>query len=276
MKSKIFTRVSVLALMILVFSLAASPKEEIVQSAWASTPLNIDGSNTDWQDVTMNFAKNVEVEYAFKNDAQYLYVFFTFKNPKYMTTVRMTGITLWFRTEGKDKKTYGIKFKEKQVSGDELIAILEKQQGQLPEDQKKQLKAKAFYSVFLGEVIDKKGKILTPTALGGELEVPMFRQKGSQAGMSYEFRLLLNTLEKLAAELRLEPGKTVNLGFEWGGMTKELLERKVEQLEGRSDPELRSLERESSSSDAFQMESVRRGTQKFSFWVNVQLAQSQQ
>ena len=272
MKNKIFSRVCLLALMISVFSLTASSIEEIVQSIWAASPLNIDGSNADWQDMTMNFAKKVEVEYAFKNDAQYLYVFFAFKNPKFMTTVRTTGITLWFRTEGKDKKTYGIRFKEKQVSGDELIAILEKQQGQISEDQKKQLKAGALYFVYLGELIDKKGEILTPTALGGELEAPIFRQKREREGMSYEFKLPLNILEKLAAELRLEPGKSVRLGFEWGGMTEELLKRRAKQLEGRT------AEGESRSSDAFarQMTSVRSETQKYSFWVNVQLAQSQQ
>jgi len=90
--------------------------------------------------------------------------------------------------------------------------------------------------------------------------------------MSYEFKLPLNILEKLAAELRLEPGKAVRFGFEWGGMTEELLKRRAKQLEGRT------AEGESRSSDAFarQMTSVRSETQKYSFWVNVQLAQSQQ
>lgn len=275
MKTKIFRRICSLLLMTSAFSFIAFSKDEIAQSIWAASPLTIDGSNADWQDMTMNLMKKVEVDYAFKNDAQYLYVFFVFKNPKFMSTVRATGITLWFRTEGKDKKTYGINFKQKQVSGEELIAILERQPEGISEEQKKQLKPEASYLAFLGEVVDKKGKIIAPEALGGEVEAPVFKQKLERTGVSYEFRLPLNILEKLSAELRLEPGKSANIGFEWGGMTKELLERKVSQAEQKMDlSKDEGAMREGDFGGG--APSVRRGTQKYSFWVGVQLAQSQQ
>lgn len=283
MKSKIFATFSFLIFLILIFTFVAFPKDEAVQSVWAASPVNVDGLNADWPAETMNSMKRYGIDYAFKNDGNYLYVLFNFKDRKFMSTVQLTGLTLWLNTESSDKKTYGVNFKERRVNADELIAILERQQGPIPDAQKAQFKSKPFYFLYQGEVIDKKGNNLTPTALAGDLDVPMFRLAQGRGTALYELRLRLNLLEKLAAELKLEPGKIVKIGFEWGGMTKELLKAKAGELgaqstraaEGQAAMVTNEEREERTGERSPDFSSVRRGMEKRSFWVDVQLAKGQ-
>jgi hypothetical protein len=288
MKSKIFTTISFLTFVILTFSSVTLSKDETVQSVWAASPVTVDGSNADWQADKMNVMKDFGIDYAFKNDGKYLYVLFNFKDKNFMSTFLVTGLTLWFNTEGSDKKTYGINFKERKVSADELIAILEKQQGPLPDARKAQFKSRPSYILCQGEFIDKKGNNLTATALGGDMDVPIFRLVLGRGTALYEIALRLNGLEKLAPELKLEPGKVVKIGFEWGGMTKEILQAKTGQFSTQSTRATQGqTEVAADSGKAEEMQekmghdsgpdfsSIRKGTEKRSFWVDVQLAKGQ-
>lgn len=282
MSNRTFIRIFAIGLGVISFCIFGFSKEVVVQSTWAAVPVVIDGSGADWQGEALNFEKKVEVDYAFKNDAQHIYLIFAFKNPMFLSTIRFTGLTIWFNFEGKKDKTYGINFKEKRLSADELIATLEKQHGQLPEERKNQIKASPFYFFYQGEVIDKKKNILTASAVRSEKDVPIFREKRQQKEMTYEIKIPLNILEKLPGGKRIEPGSTVKIGFEWGGMTKEILEQKAGEL-GASSSRAREgaaematdEERSERTGDSASLSSVRRGTIKHNFWADVKLAQSQ-
>ena len=108
------------------------------------------------------------------------------------------------------------------ISADNLISLLEKQRGPLPEAEKNNIRSKPNYTFYQGDVRDKKGKILTLTALGGELAMPVFKSQPKQKMMVYEFVMPLRILEKLSAKHKMEPGKTVKVGFEWGGLTERM------------------------------------------------------
>ena len=284
MRNKTFMKISLLSFLVLTVCLVGFSKERIAESIWTESSVNIDGLDDDWVDNTLNFEKKVEVDYAFKNDANNLYVIFVFKDPKYLSTVggiKGTGMTLWLNTEGKKKKRYGINFKMKRVTADELIAIIEKQQGPLPEAEKKRIKSGSHYDLYRGEVIDKKGNILTASALGGELREPIFRSKEKQKMMVYEFRMPLRILEKLSADQVIEPGKVVKVGFEWGGMTKEMKAARMGRLEASSARESESRAKDVTEQDIAKslrdssgaMTRARRGPLRYSFWVDVKLAQ---
>ena len=222
MKDKIFARTLLLSLMVLAVCFAGFSKEKAVESMWVGSSLSIDGSDNDWIGDTLNCEEKCKVDYAFRNDADNLYVLFVLKDPKYQSTIKDTGMTLWINTEGKKKKKYGIHFYTKRVPAEGLISVLEKQKGPLPEAEKNKIRGRPFYFFYQGEVKDKKGKILTPTALGGELAVPLFRAQAKQKMMIYEFVMSLRILEKLSAKHKMEPGKTVKVGFEWGGLTEQM------------------------------------------------------
>ena len=279
MRNKIFARALLLPLVVLAVCFAGFSEEKAVESIWVGSSLSIDGLDDDWAGDTLNFEKKFEVDYAFRNDADNLYVLFVFKDPVYQSTIKDTGMTLWINTEGKKKKKYGIHFNARRVTADSVISILEKQKGPLPEAEKNNIRSKPFYFFYQGDVKDKKGEILTPTALGGELAVPLFRAQAKQKMMVYELVMSLRILEKLSAKDKMEPGKTVKVGFEWGGLTERMKAQRMARLEQGT---VREAERRAkdvregesqrtggSSGDA----SLSKGPKKYSFWVDVNLAQ---
>jgi len=279
MRNKIFARTLLLSLVVLAVCLAGFSKEETIASSWRGSPLSIDGVDDDWAGDTLSTEKKFEVDYAFQNDTENLYVLFVFKDQVYLSTIDDTGMTFWINTEGKNKKKYGIIFKMIQVSADTLISILEKQKGPLPEAEKNNIRSKPNYTFYQGDVRDKKGNILTPTALGGELAMPAFKSQPKQKMMVYEFVVPLKILEKLSAKDKMEPGKTVKIGFEWGGLTERMKAQRMARLEQATtrDAERRAKDvREGetqktggSSEDA----RLSKGPKKYSFWVDVELAQ---
>ena len=283
MRIRLITKPLLISVMISILCLTGFSKDETVSSFWAAFPVAIDGVETDWPIEALVSVKKLEVDYAFMNDSQHLYVLFIFNNPQLLSTIKSTGMTIWFNTEGKNKKLYGIRFKEKQISADELIATLEKQQGTLPEEIKNQYKSKPFYIGYIGDVIDKKGNALTLPEVSGGLDVPVFREKRQKQLSYYEFRIPLNTLEKISESQKIEPGNVVKVGFEWGGMTQEILKQKASQLgtssttarEGAAEMVLNEERTERMGDDSTSLSSLRRGTQKYSFWVDVKLAQKQ-
>lgn len=281
MRKKIVAKTLLLPFMIATVCLVGFSIEKNVDSIWTESPVNIDGVSDDWVDNSLNFEKKVKVDYAFKNDANSLYVLFIFKNLKYLTTIKGTGMTLWLSTEGKKKKKYGINFRMKRVTADELVSVLEKQKGPLPEADKKRIKSRPHYFLYQSDVIDKKGNILTASALGGELEAPVFRSKEDQKTVVYEFRMPLKIFEKLSADQGIEPGKIVKVGFEWGGLTKEMKAARMKKL-ATSKPQTHkpvslvesgAEGEESSGTGSAQMRAGRKGPPKYSFWVDVKLAQ---
>jgi len=248
---------------------------------WRASPLSIDGLDDDWAGDTLSFEKKFEVDYAFKNDAGNLYILFVFKDKEYQSTIKDTGMTLWINTEGKKKKKYGINFKSKRVKADTLISIIETQQGPLPEAEKNEIRSRAYYMLYQGEVIDKKGNILTASALAGESEGPSFRLKEKKKMMVYELMMPLRVLEKLSADQRMEPGKTVKVGFEWGGLTEKMKAARMARIEAAASREADSRAKDVTERDisrrmqrsATGAPESKKGPKKYSFWVDVNLAQ---
>lgn len=279
MRNKIFTRTLLLSLVVLAVCLGGFSKEETIASMWRGSPLSIDGADDDWAGDTLSFEKKFEVDYAFQNDVNNLYVLFVFKDPLYLSTIKDTGMTFWINTEGKKKKKYGITFKMRKVSAEGIISLLEKQKGPLPEAEKNKIRSKPNYIFYQGDVRDKKGNILTPTALGGELAMPIFKSQPKQKMMVYEFVMPLRILEKLSAKHKMEPGKTVKIGFEWGGLTERMKAQRMARLEQGTAREAESrakdvregeVQRTGGSSGSL---GSRKGPKKYSFWVDVELAQ---
>ena len=157
-------KIFAVALLVLVIPFYAFAKEKTVQSIWAASPLTMDGLINDWEGDPFNMEKKVKVEYAFRNDADNLYVFFKFNDFKYLSSIEITGMTLWIDLEGKKDKNLGVNFTKKKISADEYIAILERQQGSLSDEQKESVRASEFYFISQAKAVDKKGNPLEKEA----------------------------------------------------------------------------------------------------------------
>lgn len=278
MKKTGLSETALLIFMILAVSIIGYTKEQKVDSSWVAVPVKIDGSADDWAEDILAFEKKVKVDLAFKNDPEYLYVVFMFKDPKYLSSISFTGMTLWFNTEGKKKKDYGVKFINKQVTADEYISITEQQFGPIPDEKKSEIREKPNYVINYTEVINKKSKSSSQAPENVKIRPAIFRSGRQEKMMVYEFAIPLKRVTEQAAGIGTEPGKTIKVGFEWGGTTKEMM---MQQLKQTSSGSARARAGSATSGLKDERSGGRETTtrirrqRKYSFWVDVQLALNQ-
>ena len=274
-----------LVLALCVPGMAKKKKTGAVESQWAPTLVKIDGWNTEWDAGALNSEGKVSVDYAFMNDAKNLYVLFIFKNPRFLSTIGLTGMTIFFSPEGKTENDQGIRFYARKVSADDYIALMEKEIGPADEARKKAIRANPAYIIFGHEMISK-GK-------PGDYKITeaIFRNQSDKKTVTFEFSIPLGKLAELSPEIGAEPGKGMNVGFQWGGTTEEIKKDLAGRigdgaasaaggaaaaggLTGERRTEGAALgDVEHSSSRLEQMRRLQQRYKKYSFQVSVKLAQ---
>ncbi len=262
--------------------LPARAKDTVATSAWAAAAPKIDGTPEDWAGVPRGLDKSTKVEYAFRNDAQDLYILVEFKDPKFQSSLRTTGLSLYFSTDGSKGKERGVVFMQRMVNADQLIAILEKQGQTFTEDRKKELRNQKEYLFYDTEVVDGKGNALGPAVGTGQSLPPVFRVGRNGAEIAFEIRLPLTKRENHPGAIGIAPGQKLMVEFEWGGLTKAMKERMAAQVgdrgakasEGQADFDIQGDYSGRSEGGAPQssLASMLRGPKKHSFWVDVTLA----
>jgi len=261
---------------LLLFVSISLPAQNVVQSTWTAPPPQIDGRNEDWTGDAVTSEKGVGVDYAFRNDGRDLYVLLIFKDPKFLSSIDMTGVTMYASTSGKKDKDWGVRFIKKTVTGEELIQYMEKMGQPLAEERKQELKDKPQLILFTATAVNKKGEEVFPAGPVQGIDLPGFRIGRQENMVFYEFRIPLVARDVHPTGIGAEPGKDVKVGFEWGGLTKEMREAMRGRARGTA-----------TGSDANRDE-VTTGTymgappstgpggpKKYSFWVDVKLAQAQ-
>jgi hypothetical protein len=198
-------------------SVPAAAAEKTVESLWASGPMTIDGIAQEWDESTPIVDEGSKVEYALRNDGKNLYIIMVFRSPQPGARAAV------FTTGPKKNKDFGVLFQKKMYTAEALIASMEKQGRTLTEPQKAEIRQKETHIVFTEELIKPKKAAVAELAAGEE--PPVFRtiEKGPLAVC--EFRIPLS-------RIGASPGQTVKLGFEWGGMTNQILR---DMVAGRAD-----------------------------------------
>lgn len=263
-------------------------QQKIIEAIWAPEPVSIDGNRDEWTEPPLVTDNKLAIDYAFRHDGQNLYILFIFNDPKFLSTINDTGMTIYFSPANKKSKDFGIRFTRKNVTGEELIALMEKQKTQLTEEQKAKLREnpKARYLFYEAMVVGKKGEIYPPHDQEG-VAPPSFRVGRSGKSIIYEFRVPMVSPTTYVAGIGFQPGQMLRIGFEWGGMTQEMrramMARMAEQGTTARATES-SLERTiSGEEDETSMMmggggGPRLGStpKKYSFWVDVKLSQGQE
>jgi hypothetical protein len=275
------------ALAVGALGLAASGKDTPILSQWTDTAPRIDGAADDWAGMELA-PQALGVQVGFKNDEKYLYIHFLFTDPKALTSVEATGMTLYFDVQGKKSKDHGINFRRLQMTADEFIAFLEQKQGPLPEEQKKQYRANPRFSVFYYGMISKGVKNIQQAEEREGILPAVFRY-GPQPGRTvvYEFAIPLARAAVLAPGIGSQPGQTVRIGFEWGGWSRALQQFSASQFgqmataaradKPREDPTAEGGEPAAAAGmrmgDAPDIAAMRKmQPKKYDIWVDVNLA----
>lgn len=291
MKQKKLTHSVLLAFFILTLITIGFSKDKPVESQWVATPASIDGMNTEWNNVPLYTHKKVNVDYAFMNDAENLFILFVFKDPKYLSSINWTGMTIWLSPQGKKDKNLGIRFIKKEITADDYIALLEEQTGKaIADEEKEKIRRIKAYMLFDQELINKQAPDYSDDAPKPRFKGALFRNNTLEKTLVYEFSFSLSRLAEVAPQIAAEPGKALNLNFEWGGATKEYKEALASGLAAqdtaaRADRATGSLtaERgagegfgrlETDSSDLARMRRQLQKVRKYDFWVELKLAQN--
>ena len=267
--------------MFLAFFGAGISKDTIVESKWAVTPPTIDGGIADWSGDTLVPDKSHQIEYGIRNDAKDLYILLMFKDPKFLSSVERTGMTVYLNAQGKKSKDFGIRFLRKNITADQLIATLEKAGETLTPERKAEIKQRPMYQMFDVAIVNKKGDEVKIEAQPGTIEPASFRPGRDGKTMIYEFRIPLAAKTVTPFGIGAESGKNIKIGFEWGGMTKEERNARLAGLgEMRAtagsvgdvtDKEGTSVQEPGGPG----FDSVMRGPKKYDFWADVKLAVNQ-
>jgi len=271
---------------LMTFSILAFDADKVIESMWASGPMAIDGVAQEWDESTPITDEGSKVEYALRNDGRNLYIIMVFRSPQPGTraavfpksTFDYTGMKIFFTTGEKKSKDFGILFQKKQYTAAALIASMEKQGRTLTDAQKAEIRQKETHIIFTEELIrPKKAPAAEPAA---DEEPPIFRtiEKGPLAVC--EFRIPLS-------RVGAGPGQTVKLGFEWGGMTNQILR---DMMAGRADQSVSASDRGVTAGDGWRDQSGEGGGeirgmggsvsemgrnpryQKHAFWIGAKLA----
>lgn len=264
----------------------------VVQSKWTAAPVQVDGNSSDWAPEDMIANKDFNLSYAFKNDANFLYVLVVFDlkevgkgrfENKYMSTIGLTGLTLWLNAEDKEKKTGGLRFYRKQASSDRLILEMEKQGQMLTDQQKKDIKSKPSHTLFVCDVINNKGQAVPHPGTSGT-----FRTAKAEKSMVFEYIVPLALLQDAAIQQKWDPTLPLKVGFEWGGMTDEMKRNyagRVGDQGARAGAAATSIEGQISGehegggdfrAPESSLADSRRGIpKKYDFWIDLKIAQKQ-
>jgi len=200
----------------------ALAKDAAVESQWLAVPLRIDASDQDWQDATFVTDEASKARYAVRNDGKNLYLMFIFPDITSYTTIEYTGLKVYFSAEDKKDKNLGVLFTKRPMETETVIAELEKRGQPVTEEQKAELRKQKAHVVFVEEPINEK-KAPVPSDPAVKTDPPVFRSAANKQRMLYcEFRIPLSRVNE-ARGIGTEPGKTVKLGFEWGGTTPEIM-----------------------------------------------------
>lgn len=246
---------------------AAPGKDGNVQSGWAASVPKIDGKSDDWDGAGFAVWDKGDVLYAFCNDADKLYVLLVFKDPKFLSTARETGVTLYFGPAGKKDKDYSIHFLRRQVPVEEAITLIEREKT-LSDEEKTQLRSRPVYAVYDHQVHNKKAKPQPGSAEAG-FQPAHFRYASDKEQTVFEFSVLLRRGHELAAGVQASPGDEIMVGFEWGGGTQAQLQGSV-----RRSGDTSIASEEASRGRIENMSGSRGGNlpPKYSFWTSVRLA----
>lgn len=266
MKS-VFKRKNVLLICLgLMFCLNGYSKNEIVQSHRLISPLNIDGSAEDWEDIQPFWDNKVKTECAFKTDGKTLFVLYVFKDRKHLSTLQSSGLTVWFSVQEKKNKNYGITFLKKKVSADDYIVYVEKVKGPLSEEEKNKIRQNQFYIFHQALVREKKRGAASSSSEEKDVGKAVFRTKNQRKAIVYECAVPLKNITASSPEIGVAPGNIIRIGFEWGGMTEEY-RRRIIQRQANSESRFKQAKGVSTRSN--------RIPNRYTRWVNVQLAKNQ-
>lgn len=211
-----------LSLAIICSILLGGCKTQEVESHWTAEPVQVDGEMADWADIPTTYFEDSAVQLGLCNDSEKLYILFRFSDQIWMRAIRMGGLTLWLDNSGKKKKGFDIRH----TGGPFLSEIQEAEMaGQggfwesLTPGQKERLLQRQAAMANRITIISKERDQKTTIPADGS-RGPAVGFANLQGICTYEFSIPLQKGAISYYGIDAQPGQTIWLGLEWGGMSE--------------------------------------------------------
>jgi len=190
---------------IIAISFIAGCKSQEAPCSWTDKPMKVDGKLADWTGLPTTYFEDEGAVFGLSNDDKNLYIQVRFKDMKWVRTIKMSGLSLWFDNNGKKKKNLGIifhgapscldmsKLREGGSGGDKSDANRKRMEKMMPQMEDR--------LVF----IDKKGLIETTIPFDGS-RGPAVYTDTSMGFYLYEFSVPLAESNINAYGINTQPG----------------------------------------------------------------------
>lgn len=280
-----------LCIIMLGLFMTVAAQEKAYQSQAVTEPRQIDGQAADWEGANFASFGKAKVDYAVAHDAEHLYLILVFNTEEGLSTADQGGVFIYLSQGAKKSKDVGFHFIKRVITAEEAIARMEALGEKLTEERKAQIREKKMYNLYEGEPVGKKFKADLQKIKGQKFEPAIFRGRVEQARRGpaapgqggfqkavFEFKIPLRPSPGLPP--LVEPGKPINLGIEWGGLTEQM---KKDIMARRAESATRAMATDSRmvvSGDEPSEGGFDRGggeldrkalPKKFNFWFNLSL-----
>ena len=194
----------------LVLLIGLACKSQKIPGNWTESEIRIDGKIDDWLDVPVMYFEEEGAAISFCNDSTWLNIQFRTKDPKWIRTIKMTGITLYFDTEGKQNKNFFIKYK----GGPSMKDLMDRKHDGYMTNMPPQTgddAAPQLTCYIKDRIIEKQ---VHPDGSEG----PTVVYDTSYGFYCYEFRIPLQESSVRYYGLDIKPGNPISIGVVWGDM----------------------------------------------------------
>lgn len=199
---------------------------EKIASHWAGdNPLKVDGDGRDWENYPIKYFRDQEVSIGLANDSANLYVLMRFRDAKWMRTIRMTGLNLYFDNKGGKKKRFTLTYRggpdPSQLKGLDSMGMGQGgRRGEMSDEMKNRMeermqerKGQEFVCAIDDLIYDK------PIPSDGA-EGPRAAATYEDGFFTYEFSVPLKEYVVQFYGIDAKPGSKVGIGLLWGDMSE--------------------------------------------------------
>jgi len=208
---------------VLVFLTTATAGTPEVSSVYVNAPITVDGNIDDWMELPGVMLDDQNASLGVSNDGECLYILFKTRDPRWMRTIRMTGLTLYLNNEGKKKKDYFIKFHDGPTRA-QMRAMGDNRESDMPTRgmgprSNRDSESEPRLTCYIKDRIIEKA-----IPLDGS-EGPRAAFDTSHGFCAYEFSIPLAEDSVRFYGIGADPGRQIVVGLEWGDMEDAMKER---------------------------------------------------
>lgn len=212
---------------LLIAPLVSAGNDKII-TAWTPSTITVDGDPSDWPDGQISFFPDNEYAIGTANDSSHLFIVFRFRNPEWVRSIRMTGLTVWLDAKGKKKEQLAVKYN----GGPEPPPRQGKTNDRVPAEMRQkrnEMMRPAFHFVEKERLVDTE--IPTDGSLG-----PAVAFDTLYGMYTYEFKIPFKKSVAGNYGIDLQPGQKYSIGLVWGD-TDEMRDAMKESMRGNGPPE---------------------------------------